>query len=364
MPGQPTPSSSEGSGVTGARRPSGARLDLITWNDDAPTGGNIYNVALVESLRVAGVDARVVRVGAGWPEGSAADRALLRSALSDSSSVLVDGIVAGNAPEEIGAAVASGRRVAVLVHLPLAEEVGLSGAKSRRYLARERATLADAYAILCPSRHTALALAERYGRRDAVVAPPGTDPASVAHGSSPPHLLCLGAITPSKNQLGLLAALARLRHLDWSASIVGSTSASPRYAAAVAAALAAGPGGIGGRVRLTGILTGAALEKVWAATDLLVCTSRVETYGLAVAEALAHGIPAVVPAGTGAVESLGRVDGLPPGRSVDPDGLDDVLHGWLTEPELRDDWRRRALIRRTTLPHWSETAEIVRAAIW
>ncbi len=360
MPGQHTSSSSERAGDAGAERPTRARLDLITWDDGSPTGGNVYNTALVESLCVAGVDARLVRVGAGWPEGSPRDRARLRAALSDAPVTLVDGIVAGNAPEEIGAAVVSGRRVAVLVHLPLADEVGLSGEKSHRFLERERATLAAAYAVLCPSRHTAIALAERYGRRDAVVASPGTDPAPVANGSSPPQLLCLGAVTPTKNQLGLLAALDRLRHLGWSASIVGSTSASPGYAAAVAAEA----DGFGRRVRLTGRLTGSALAEVWAATDLLVSTSRVETYGLVVAEALAHGIPAVVPAGTGAVESLGRVDGLPPGQSVDPDGIVGVLEGWLTTPQLRADWRRRALIRRTTLPRWSETAEIVRTAIW
>ena len=85
--------------------------------------------------------------------------------------------------------------------------------------------------------------------------------------------------------------------------------------------MAAEADGFGRRVRLTGRLTGSALAEVWAATDLLVSTSRVETYGLVVAEALAHGIPAVVPAGTGAVESLGRVDGLPPGQSVDPDAI-------------------------------------------
>jgi glycosyltransferase involved in cell wall biosynthesis len=360
MPGPPTSSSSDG--PAGPGRVVG-RLDLITWDDDSPTGGNVYNAALAESLRAAGVDARLVRVGAGWPDGSPDDRARLRAALADSPVALVDGIVAGNAPDELGAAVASGRRVLVLVHLPLADEIGLAAARSRRYLERERTALAAAYAVLCPSRHTATALSRRYGRPDAIVVPPGVDPATVAHGSRPPHLLCLGAITPTKNQLGLLAALAQLRALDWSASIVGSTTASPDYAAAVMGQIAAGQGGLDTRIRLTGTLSGAALEDVWAATDLLVSTSRVETYGLVVAEALAHGVPAVVPAGTGAVEALGQVDGLPPGQPVEPDRLPATLRAWLTGPELRADWRRRALIRRTTLPRWSDAAEIVRAAI-
>ncbi len=357
MPGRRTSSSSEGVDPRG--RGGDQRLGLITWDDDSATGGNVYNAALVESLRQAGVDAGLVRVGAGWPEGSVADRARLRSALADLRVALVDGIVAGNAPEEIAAA-AAGRRVGILVHLPLAEEVGLSVARAGSYLARERAALAAAYAVICPSGHTAAALAARYGRPDAVVAPPGVVLAPLAHGTSPPHLLCLGALTPTKNQLGLLAALDRLRTLDWNVSIVGSTAADPAYAAAVSAAA----GRFGGRARTTGTITGRELEDVWAATDLLVSTSRVETYGLVVAEALAHGIPAVVPAGTGAVEALGVVDGLPPGQPVDPDELVPTLRAWLTDPERRAVWRRRALLRRPSLPRWSETAEIVRAAIW
>ena len=58
------------------------------------------------------------------------------------------------------------------------------------------------------------------------------------------------------------------------------------------------------RIRVTGALTGSALDQRWDAADLLVLPSRVETYGLVVTEALARGIPAIVSAGTGAVEAL------------------------------------------------------------
>ena len=131
------------------------------------------------------------------------------------------------------------------------------------------------------------------------------------------------------------------------------------YAAEVAAAAAT----LGRRVRLTGPLTGSALAGAWAGTDLLVLCSLVETYGLVVAEALGHGIPALVPAGTGAVEALGEVGGLPPGRAAEPAELHTVLRDWLTSPDLRAGWRRLALDRRRTLPSWREAAEIVRAAV-
>ena len=45
------------------------------------------------------------------------------------------------------------------------------------------------------------------------------------------------------------------------------------------------------RVRFSGVLIGAALSDAYATADVLVAPSRSETYGMAVAEALAHGLP-------------------------------------------------------------------------
>jgi glycosyltransferase involved in cell wall biosynthesis len=110
------------------------------------------------------------------------------------------------------------------------------------------------------------------------------------------------------------------------------------------------------------------LDQKWHAADLLVLPSRTETYGLVVTEALARGIPAVVSAGTGAVEALEageRASGTAiPGRAVpagEPVALAAALRDWLTQPELRHAWRQAALARRDTLPGWQHTAAAVLA---
>ena len=180
-------------------------------------------------------------------------------------------------------------------------------------------------------------------------------------------------MTPTKDQLTLVRAFARLTDLAWSADLVGFDLADPGYAARVRREVA--EAGLADRIRVTGALTGSALDQRWDAADLLVLPSRVETFGLVVTEALARGIPAIVSAGTGAVEALqqgatialsrqgtaGPTDAMP-GTAVppgDPTALAAVLRRWLTEPTLRRAWQQSALARRGNLPGWQRTAEAV-----
>ncbi|MFH5820968.1 glycosyltransferase family 4 protein [Georgenia sp. AZ-5] len=345
-------------------------ITLVTWTREGPSGGNTYNRELVAALRAAGREVDVRTVPGAWPAPAAEDRRRLARLLRELPVVLVDGIVACAAPEAVRGAVAAGRTVAVLVHMPLADEVGLAPVEQEGRATAERAALHAASRVIATSRTAAADLAARYGL-DVRVAPPGARPAPQAWGArppQPPRLLTVAALTPTKDQLTLVRALARVHDLGWTARLVGPTAADPGYADAVRAEIAAA--GLGDRLFVTGPLVGAALEAQWAAADLLVLPSRTETFGLVVLEALAHGIPAVVPAGTGAVEALGTgagtPAGTPPGRAVPPsdvDALAAVLREWLGSPRLRAQWRRAATERRTRLPGWDDTARRVLAAL-
>ncbi len=200
---------------------------------------------------------------------------------------------------------------------------------------------------------------------------PGAGAAPLASGSEPPHLLAVAALLPNKDQSLLLAALSGLAGLPWTASLVGSDSADPAYAAQLRDTVR--QLGLQDRIRIPGELRGEALEAEWAAADLSLLISRTETYGLVVTEALARGIPAVVRAGTGAVEALAA--GTPagpeqpglPGTAValgtDPSPLAGVLRRWLTDPALRTRWSANAAAARERLPGWDATARTVLAAL-
>jgi glycosyltransferase involved in cell wall biosynthesis len=345
-------------------------LGFVTWDRVDPTGGNIYNQAVNAELRALGLDVRMHTVGGPWPEGDASAHARLARALRAAPVSLVDGIVACGAPDVIAAAVDSGHTVIIVLHLPISDELGLEPSRRERYAALEARAVWAASGLLCPSRWSAAQVRSRYRRRDVGVAPPGVAPAAVARGSQdsgPPRFLTLASLTPTKDQLSVVQALAQLADLSWTAALVGSDQADPSYAGRVRAEISAA--GLAERITVPGTLAGEALDQEWDAADLFLLSSRTESYGLVVVEALARGIPAVVPAGTGAVEALGEgrantQSDATPGTAVpagDPASLAALLHRWLTEPTLRKQWRQAALARRDTLPGWRQTAEAVLA---
>ena len=365
-----------------------SQLGFVTWDRDTPTGGTVYDQNLVTELRALGIAVRLHRLAGPWPETDASTQANLARALRAQPACLVDGILAGASPEVVAAAVESGHAVTLVVHLPISDELGLDPARRERYAALEGQAVRAASGVVCPSHWCAAELRQRYGRSDLGVAIPGVTPAPAAPGSQhsggAPRLLTLASLTPTKDQLTLVRAFARLTDLAWSADLVGFDVADPGYAARVRYEVA--EAGLQDRIRVTGALTGSALDQRWDAADLLVLPSRVETFGLVVTEALARGIPAIVSAGTGAVEALqqgaavptdavqgtaGPTDAIPgtarptnamPGTAVppgDPTALAAVLRRWLTEPTLRRAWQQSALARRGNLPGWQRTAEAV-----
>jgi glycosyltransferase involved in cell wall biosynthesis len=343
------------------------QLGFVTWDRDTPTGGTVYDQNLVTELHALGIPMRLHRLAGPWPEADASTQADLARALRAQPACLVDGILAGGSPEVVAAAVESGYPVTIVVHLPISDELGLDPARRERYAALEAQAVRVASGVVCPSRWCAAELRRRYGRSDIGVAVPGVRPAPAARGSQHsglPRLLTLASLTPTKDQITLVRALARLGDLGWLADLVGFDLADLDYAARVRREVA--DVGLADRIRVTGALTGSALDQRWDAADLLVLPSRIETFGLVVTEALARGIPAIVSADTGAVEALQQGATLPtdavPGTAVtsgDPTALAAVLRRWLTEPTLRRAWQQSALARRGNLPGWQQTAAAV-----
>ena len=331
-----------------------------------PSGGNAYDRRVCDGLAHAGWSVRELAVPGAWPMPGPAGHTALAGALAavpDNGVVLLDGLVACAAPEVV--LPHAGRlRMVVLVHLPLGDETGLTPRSAAELDARERQTLNSAAAVVATSRWAARRLIEHHGlTADRVhVAAPGVDGSPIAAGGDgATQLTCVAAVTPRKGHDVLIEALAGLSDLPWRCVCVGALDRAPGHVAELRRTVAAT--GLGDRVCFAGPRTGDALAAVYAGTDLAVLTSRAETYGMVVTEALARGIPVLATDVGGVAEALGRtVDGRLPGLLVppeDPSALAGALRRWLTEPDTRRRLGRAAQDRRATLSGWAATTRTV-----
>ena len=130
---------------------------LVVPRPGAPSGGHAYNEAVL--LNWPGRPPRRVELDGPWPAGDAASIEALRSTLHDHATTLVDGLVGAAHPEVVAEAVAAGHHVVLLVHLPLADEGGLSSADRVRLEGLERAGVHAASRVVTTSRWAAVDLA-------------------------------------------------------------------------------------------------------------------------------------------------------------------------------------------------------------
>ncbi|WP_408896595.1 glycosyltransferase family 4 protein [Nocardioides sp. R1-1] len=311
-----------------------------------PSGGNVYDRRLAAALPELGWSVRVHAVGA-------AGVGPVLARLPDRAVVLVDGLVAA----ATDALVAESRRLraAVLLHMP-----GSGPA--------EPAVLGAVDAVITPSEWARRRVVEEHGVAPGRVhvAVPGVDPGPLVRGSAGGEgLLCVGPVTPAKGYDDLVGALAEVRDLVWRCRCVGALDLDPPYVAALGERIRRL--GLAGRVELTGALPGDRLEALRAASDLVVAPSRREAYGMALAEGLARGLPAIATTVGGHPEALGTADeGERPGALVpvaDPGALGAALRRWLDDRDLRERWRRAAVRRRQGMRGWPETAVAVAAVL-
>lgn len=328
-----------------------------------PSGGNTYDRRVCAELAAAGWPVHELAVSGTWPHPDAAARAELATALAavpDGSVVLIDGLVACGVPDVV--VPEAGRlRIVVLVHLPLGDEAGLPAAVAAELTALERATLRAASAVVATSPWAVRRLVALHGlHADHVhVVIPGCDPAPVAAGTDgATALLCVGSVTPTKGHDLLVDALATITDRPWTCTLVGPLGRNPGYVTALRGAIDGHH--LTDRITITGPRTGAGLEAIYAAADLLVLPSRAESYGMVVTEALSRGIPVLAAAVDGVPDTVGNAsDGRVPGILVPPAdvaALAAALRRWLDDHELRTELRRAALQRRATVDGWEVTA--------
>ena len=341
-------------------------LALVLPGDPAtPTGGYEYDRRVAAGLRALGWAVTVHALDASFPAPTPAARAAARATFAripDDATVLVDGLAFGAIPE-IAIAEARRLRLAALVHHPLADETGLEPARAAALRRSEAQALAAARLVVTTSATTARGLAG-YGvppERIAVIEP-GTDPAPLAGGSGGPGvaLLCVAAIVPRKGHAVLIDALSGLADRNWTLTCVGSLDRSPPTVAALKHRI--GASALVQRVTIRDAVDRATLDAHYDRADVFVLPTLHEGYGMALAEALARGLP-VVSTRAGAVPETVPPDAgllVPPS---DPAALRDALARVLDDRALRVRLAAGARRARARLPDWGTACTRLAAAL-
>lgn len=331
-----------------------------------PTGGYAYDRRIIAELRRLGWRVDLIDIGSGFPFPDDAQRAAAARRLSSilpGCPLVIDGLAFAVLADE-AKCLRSRHPLVALVHHPLALESGIEPSVARDLYVSEREALENAACVIATSAPTADILAFDYGvpRARMAIAPPGCDPAPLACGSRDGvvRLLAVGAVTPRKGHDRLVEALASLRGGPWRLTIAGALDRDVGESRRLGARIEAY--GLGEQATLAGAISQTRLGELYQSADVFVSASRFEGYGMALAEAIAHGIP-VVSTRVGAAADVVSADAGLLLEAGDADGLARALESVIAQPQLRDRLRRGAQAARTRLPRWSDAAERIARAL-
>lgn len=169
--------------------------------------------------------------------------------------------------------------------------------ESLQYIQRE------ADAVILVSDAELDAFAARTGSRDklhrvwnGVPLPPSPAHGNAAKPDRPLRLVCAGRLDPAKRVLDIVEALPQLdaAGVDCTLTIFGQGPQRDTLASRIHAL------GLSDRVQLAGAVPHAQLMDAFAAADLLVHASALESFGMVMVEAMARGLPVVSAASAGA----------------------------------------------------------------
>jgi glycosyltransferase involved in cell wall biosynthesis len=272
-------------------------IELLHPPWHSPSGGNVYNRALVAAacargLQLSSVVVDPLQARARWNEKSARFRIW--------DSYFLPALDADD--------FATGSRWGLLLHYLPSHDPMIDNSERLRLAAIERRALRAAALVIVTSRETETALRAHHPGAPIRVCEPGLSPPFTApprerahRSGSEVELLTVANLIPAKGVLELLNVLAELRGLPWRWHLIGNADINPHYTRRfddTARAL-----GLAARIRRHGMLDQVAIAELMDRADLFVFSSRFEAYGMALAEAAARALPAVTTA-VGAAERI------------------------------------------------------------
>ncbi|MEO9901817.1 MAG: glycosyltransferase family 4 protein [Nisaea sp.] len=328
------------------------------------TGGFIYDRYMVEGLKAAGRLGMVHELTGDFPRAAPYDvaaGAAVLSGLPDRVCCVIDGL----ALTALGQAVlqhAPRLDIVAMIHHPLADETSLSETEQAAFFEAEKVVLKEVARIVVSSRRTAERLTD-FGVHPSsvyVVEPgianwvrPGT---SLDDG--PIRILSVGTLTRRKGHDVALRALADCRDLDWRLDIVGDAR-DAAHASELTALV--GELELDERVSFHGEVPEDELARMHATSGLFLSAAHHEGFGMALADAVAAGLPVLATHEGAASAVVCQAAHLVPAGEVST--LSEALRGLLQEPDARQKLAARSRAEAGGLSDWDSAAAAFQRAV-
>jgi glycosyltransferase involved in cell wall biosynthesis len=251
-----------------------------------------------------------------------------------------------------------------LIHHPTALETGFTEEERAQLKADERRILPALPRLIAVSPNTSGRLVAEFGCEEARIGivQPGTKEAARATGSGGDGcaIIAVGTLIPRKGHDVLLRALGRLTDLDWTLTIVGGADRDPVHANGLRAL--AEELGIANRVTFAGEKDDAALDALYARSDIFALATHWEGYGMVIAEALARGLPLAITAG-GAAADLAPREASVVSQPGDHTSLGRAMRRVIFDTALRAQMAEAAWQAGRALPRWPDRAAAFEAEL-
>jgi len=334
---------------------------------DTLTGGFIYDRHIAASIEQAGRLGELISLEGMYPkpsaEGLARDTERIRT-LSAEGIVVIDGL-ALTALAQNGISEAFRGRLVALIHHPLCDETGLSPNDAETFFKAEKAALEPTLGCIVTSSTTARRMRDFGIAADRLrVVTPGLNHPSVAakrprRAEEPVRLLCVASISQRKGQDVLLDALTGLTDLNWCLDLIGAKR-DEAFAREIERKI--NDPRLTGRVRQLGEVDEKRLGEHYQAADLFVLPSHHEGFGMALTEAMAHGLPIISTTAGAIPETVPERAGalVAPG---DRAALSACLRRFIKDDADRSRASRASRETTARMPSWARSGEQFIAAV-
>jgi len=331
------------------------------------SGGYIYDRYIIKELRAQGCEIELLSLGPGFPfpdQETLSKAGYVLSQIQPGKPTVIDGLALGVMPEAIAQASVN-HPIIALIHHPLAYESGLTADQQTKFQSSERLALSYADHVIANSLLTAQTLVESFGVDDKkiTIVIPGTNQVSpLLHEVRKPFSsknefkwLSVGSIIPRKGFDILIKALAPLKEMTWSLSIVGDNTRDVKAYSDLLENIAHFQ--LQDRIHIHGVINSMSLDSLYREADGFVLASLFEGYGMAYAEALSYALPIVGTSGGAISQTVPDSAGMltPPG---DITSLTSTLKLVMCNPHLCEQLSLGAKEAADKLPTWAESAKV------